>query len=401
MKGLRNMRCVWVLVLVSLVGSSAAWGLSDASIQAQGRRYAVQLPPGYVLELLTDGLKGPRLITFAPGGELLVGSRTGRVYRIPPPYTRPQVLVRFGGYPHSVALRAHDGAAELFVAETRGLYKASYQPGSGLKKKDFSRLAALPGGGSHTSRSVGVGPDGRVYVSLGISGNCVDEYLGAGYPLARRRGGVYVLDETGANPVLKAYASGLRNPVGFAWQPGSGALYATNNGPDHLGYEEPREYLSRLAEGSFHGMPWFQLIEGRIQRDRCIAGEPPRGLDEVVMPAATFDARNAPMGIAFVPEGAMDEGLVGDAVVALHGSWATRPRGGSGGDPATRRAPKLVVVDFEQRHAQGVRDLVTGFQLPNGTRWARPVGVAIGPDGALYFTSDSGVEGLFRLRRVR
>jgi predicted Rdx family selenoprotein len=75
------MRYVWVLVLASLVGSSAAWGLSDASIQAQDRRYAVQFPPGYVLELLTDGLKGPRLITFAPGGELLVGSRSGRRIR--------------------------------------------------------------------------------------------------------------------------------------------------------------------------------------------------------------------------------------------------------------------------------------------------------------------------------
>jgi glucose/arabinose dehydrogenase len=391
----------WVLVLACLAGSGVAAELSGASMQVPGGPYAVRLPQGYVLELLTDALKGPRLMTFAPGGELLVGSRSGRVYRIPPPYSRPQVLVRFGGYPHSVALRTRGGVTELFVAETKGLYRAPYRPGSGLKKRDFTRIAQLPGGGSHTSRSVGVGPDARVYVSLGISGNCVDEYLGERYPFGRRRGGVYVLDETGARPVLKAYASGLRNPVGFAWQSGSGALYATNNGPDHLGYDEPREYFSRLSEGSFHGMPWFQLIKGRIQRDRCIARHPPRGMDEVVMPVATFDARNAPMGVAFVPEGAMDEGLMGDAIVALHGSWATRPAGGFGGDPATRWAPKLVVVDFEQGRAQGVHDLVTGFQLPDGKRWARPVGVAIGPDGALYFTSDSGVEGLFRLRRSR
>lgn len=401
MKGLRKMRYVWVLVAAFLVGSGAAWGLSDASIEAQGRRYAVQLPQGYVLELLTDALEGPRLMTFGPGGELLVGSRSGRIYRIPPPYTTPQTLVRFGGYPHSVALRTRDGTTELWVAETRGLYRAPYRGGVGLERREFTRIAPLPGGGSHSSRSVGLGPDGRIYVSLGISGNCVDEYLDESYPFARRRGGVYVLDETGARPVLKPFASGLRNPVGFAWQKATGDLYATNNGPDHLGYDEPREYFSRLVEGSFHGMPWFQLIKGRIQRDRCIGGDPPRGLDEVVMPVATFDARNAPMGVAFVPQGALDEGLAGDAVVALHGSWATRPRGGFGGDPATRRPPKLVVVDFEQGRAQGVHDLITGFQLPDGTRWARPVGVAIGPDGALYFSSDGGVQGLFRLRQVR
>ena len=67
------------------------------------------------------------------------------------------------------------------------------------------------------------------------------------------------------------------------------------------------------------------------------------------------------------------------------------------GDPATRREPKLVRVRFAQGEAQGVEDFVTGFQLPDGQRWARPVGVGFGPDGALYFTSDSGTEGLFRL----
>ncbi len=401
MKDLIRGLWVWGLVLACPAGSGVAAELGEATVQVPGGPHALRLPQGYVLELLTADLKGPRLMAFGPEGELLVGSRSGRIYRIPPPYTRPQVLVRFGGYPHSVALRTRDGTTELWVAETRGLYRAPYRAGAGLEKRDFSRIVKLPGGGSHTSRSVGVGPDARVYVSLGISGNCVDEYLDESYPFARRRGGVYVLDESGPRPVLKLFASGLRNPVGFAWQGATGALYATNNGPDHLGYDEPREYFSRLTEGSFHGMPWFQLIQGRIRRDRCIGGDPPRGLDEVVAPAATFDARNAPMGVVFVPEGALDEGLAGAAVVALHGSWATRPAGGFYGDPATRRAPKLVVVDFEQGRAQGVRDLVTGFQLPDGTRWARPVGVAIGPDGALYFTSDSGTQGLFRLRRVR
>jgi glucose/arabinose dehydrogenase len=94
----------------------------------------------------------------------------------------------------------------------------------------------------------------------------------------------------------------------------------------------------------------------------------------------------------------MHKTLAHDAIVALRGSWGTQPSGGCIGDPASRREPKLVAVRFQDGKAQRVDDLVTGFQLHDGERWARPVGVAVGPDGALYFTSDSGVEGLFRLR---
>ena len=76
---------------------------------------------------------------------------------------------------------------------------------------------------------------------------------------------------------------------------------------------------------------------------------------------------------------------------------APQASGGRFGDSATRPPPKIVAVRFKNGEAQRVDDLITGFQRENGDRWARPVGVAIGLDGALYFTSDDGVQGLFRL----
>ena len=106
------------------------------------------------------------------------------------------------------------------------------------------------------------------------------------------------------------------------------------------------------------------------------------------------------MGVAFVPDGAMDARLARDAIVALRGSWGTNPGGGFFGSAASRRPPQVVVVRFKDGQAVRVDDLISGFQLPDGKRWARPVGVAIGPDGALYFSSDSEVNGLFRLKRV-
>lgn len=395
----RSRAAVWLCLAAVSVAQAGTETLKlvEQSLVVDGERRTVRVPEGYRLELLTDKLDGPRLLTFA-NGELLIGSKSGKIYRLAPPYTRPEVLVTLDGYPHSVAVRGD----ELLIAETEGLYRAFYKAGQPrILPQDVKLIAALPGGSSHSSRTVAIGPDGRVYLSLGISGNCSDQYLGSAYPFEARRGGVMVLREDVTPPRWEAYATGLRNPIGFAWHPETRELYASNNGPDHLGYDQPPEYFSHLTAGSFHGMPWFQYDGKSIRRDECIKRVSPHPIGDVVAPVATFPARSAPMGVAFVPAGAMDERFELDAVVALHGSWATQPSGGFLGDAATRRPPKIVAVRFEGAAAKRVDDLVTGFQAPNGNRWARPAGVALGPDGALYFTSDSDAEGLFRLKRAQ
>ena len=365
------------------------------SVRIMDAELPVTVPSGYEIELLSQELRAPRLLTFGPGGELFAGSRSGSIYRLEAPYRGVNVLVALDGYPHGVAFR--DG--EILIARTDGLYRAPWETGQRrLMARDVTLLAALPGGWGHNSRTVRVGPKGRVYASLGIRGNCSDEYLDADYPFDLRRGGILVLEEENDAARWSTYASGLRNPVGFDWHPKTGEMFASNNGPDHLGFELPPEYFSHIQAGSFHGMPWYQFDGARILRDPCIESDPPAA--EPVAPAATFPARSAPMGVAFVGPGALDERFTGDAVVALHGSWATSPSGGYAGDPSTRRHPKLVLVRFEGGKPRRVDDLVTGFQLPDGRRWARPVGVAFGPGGALYFTSDEGVNGLFRMRRV-
>ncbi|MES1982446.1 MAG: PQQ-dependent sugar dehydrogenase [Pseudomonadota bacterium] len=374
-----------------------ALSYEDQTLTLEGERVTVRVPQGYRMELLSR-LDSPRMLAFAANGDLFTGSESGKVYRLPPPYTKPQVLVQLPGYPHSVAFRQN----EILIARTNGLYRAPYQAGqASIAASSVVLLAALPAGGGHSSRTVRVGPDGKIYLSLGIQSNCSDEYLGKGYPFESQRGGVMVLREDGGKAQWEPYASGLRNPVGFDWQPGTSALYASNNGPDHHGFDQPPEYFSRLTPGSFHGMPWFQFDGKEFRRDNCVSSSPPRPVGEAVPPVATFSARSAPMGVAFVPPGGLSAQLADDAVVALHGSWGTQPSGDSSGDAATRRPPKLVAVRFESGQARRVDDLITGFQLPDGKRWARPVGVVIGPDNALYFSSDSGIAGLYRLKRMR
>src|SRR3989344_2156324 len=363
----------------------------EQTLQVGGTRQVARVPKGYRLTLLADKLDGPRLLTFADNKDLFIGSKSGMIYRVPPPYNLPEVLVRLDGYPHSMAFRR----GEILIARTDGLYRAPYQPDQkSIAPESVTLLARLPGGSGHSSRTVGVGPDGRVYVGLGIQGNCSDQYIGVGYAFDDRRGGILVLRD---DKHWEPYGSGLRNPVGFAWHPVTHAMYASNNGPDHSGFEQPPEYFSRIAPGSFHGMPWFQYDGKALTRDNCIKRAPPRSLEDVTAPVATFPARNAPMAVAFVPKGALEPALEFDAIVALRGSWGTKPSGGFFGAAATRRHPKLVAVRFAGGKAKRVDDLVTGFQLENGERWARPVGVAVGPAGALYFTSDEATQGLFRL----
>ena len=185
----------------------------NQTLALDGQQVQARVPKGYRLELLTGALDGPRLLTFAPNGDLFIGSKSGKVYRLAPPYTTPQVLVTLDGYPHSVAFRKD----EILIARTDGVYRAPYKPGQAkLAPAAVTLLAALPGGGGHNSRTVGVGPDGRVYASLGIQGNCSDQYIGEGYAFDDRRGGILVLRD---DKHWEPYGSGLRNPVGFAWHP--------------------------------------------------------------------------------------------------------------------------------------------------------------------------------------
>ena len=371
------------------------WRLHDQQLTISGEAWTLAIPAGMQLELLTDRLEQPRLMEFLPNGELLIGSRSGKVYRLEPPYRRAEVLVELEDYPHSLAYR--DG--ELLIAQTDGLYRADFKPGqTRIDWNAVELLAPLPGGGGHSSRTVAIGPDQRVYLALGISGNCSDEYLDPNYRFDDRRGGVLVLDESSRQPRWQTFASGLRNPVGFDWHPQTRVLYASNNGPDHLGYDQPPEYFAKLTPGSFHGMPWYQFDGTTILRDDCLRKPPPRPRGDVAIPVATFPARNAPMGVAFVPETALDTRFHNNAIVALKGSWGTKPSGGMFGERSTRRPPALVMVRFSDGEAADVVHIVSGFQRADGQRLARPVGVMTGPDGALYFTSDSHTEGLFRLR---
>jgi len=374
---------------------AAALTLQPQKLTVNGHTVMLQVPEGMRVDFIAP-LDSPRFLALGPENELLVGSRGASIYRMPWPYSQPEALVPRTGRNHSIAYRS----GSIYVAETGGLYTAPYTgPATALVPGDFSLVTPLPSQtGGHWSRTVVVGADQRLYIGIGVSSNCPDEYLDNSYPFERRRGGVYLLDESGGTPMLVPYSSGLRNPIGLAFHPDTGVLYATNAGPDNLGYDLPPEIFSPLSQGSFHGMPWFQFYNGAFRSGQCATSPPPRPKSEATPPAVTFDARSTPEGFAFVNDSSLGPDFTGNAVGAIHGSWAVPP----GGDSSTRRPPKIVMVRFAGGKPAGVTDIVTGFQRADGTRFGRPCGMIMGPDGRLYFTSDGGeVTGLFRLTRVK
>jgi len=389
------LRIIIFLILLGLnlmsVNQAVGVTLRSQALIVNGHIIQLKVPSGLKVEFLSS-MNRPRFLALGPRQELIIGSLGANIYRMKKPYRVPETLVSLTGRNHSVVYR--DG--KLFVAETAGLYAAPYSGSdTSLDSSDFILYVGLPSEtGGHWSRTVIVGPDTRLYIGIGISGNCSDEYLDVSYPFERRRGGVFVVDETVNPPQLIPFASGLRNPIGLAFNPETSVLYASNAGPDNLGYDQPPEVFSALSARSFHGMPWFQYYNGAFRSGECATSPAPRLSSEATPPSATFDARSTPQGIAFVTDAFLGDYFNGNALVAIHGSWAVAPGGGS----ETRRPPKIVMVKFFDGHPVDVENIVTGFQRSDGSRFARPSGMLMGPDGYLYFTSDAGeVTGLFRL----
>jgi glucose/arabinose dehydrogenase len=397
-KRIRACLCLLLLTVSAVQAQQPPEGFISDVINLGGKNYTAYHPEGFKLEPITFDLEIPRIIHLH-GDRMFIGSRSGKVYWLDPPYAKPIILSELDDYPHSAVVRGEF----IYIATKSRILRASYNNKTRyINPEDFEQYLSLPGGkGGHTSRTLKSGPDNQLYVSLGIRGNCSDEYLDNAYPLDKRRGGVFRIEEKYDQPILVPFASGLRNPVGFDWHPKSETMYASNNGPDHLGFDSPPEYFSRLTEGSFHGMPWYQFDGKQLIKDTCQQSTPPKPIESVTLPSVVFDSRNAPMDVAFIPDHANATEYIGDAIVALHGSWATAGDGSKNGDKTTRRPPKLVRVVFNNGKPVKVVDLLTGMQSVNtGDRWARPVGVAVAPDGDIYFTSDGGAKGLFRLKKT-
>ncbi|HSW14472.1 MAG TPA: sorbosone dehydrogenase family protein [Solimonas sp.] len=363
-----------------------------------------QPAPGLSVQAFADGLDHPRWLYVLPNGDVLVAETNapanppigliGRVEKL--------VMKRAGaGVPSAnriSLLRDTDGdgvadqrsvflqglnspfgmalvGSDFYVANTDALLRFPYTEGATQIGAPATKLAELPAGSNnrHWTKSLVASADGsKLYVGVGANSNIGE----AGLAVEEGRALIWEIDaKTGDKRV---YASGLRNPVGMAWEPQSGALWVAVNERDELGNDLVPDYMTSVREGGFYGWPWSyygQHVDERVQPQQ------PDLVAKAIAPDYALGPHTASLGLAHSQGTTLPAAYAQGMFVGQHGSWNRKPHSGY----------KVIFVPFRDGKPAGLpQDLLTGFLSADGKAQGRPVGVALDKGGALLVADDVG-----------
>jgi glucose/arabinose dehydrogenase len=356
--------------------------------------------PGLKVNAFATGLQHPRWIHVLPNGDVLVAEALS----VPRPiksafdyamFSTMKRAAAVGVSPNRITLLRDadgDGVAEtrevfleglnqpfgmalvgdtFYVGNTDGVVAFPYAAGARRITAAGRKLAEFKPGG-HWTRSLLPSPDGlKLFVGVGSLSNIGE----SGMALEEGRAAIHELDL--ASGRSRVFAAGLRNPVGLAWEPRTGALWTVVNERDGLGDETPPDYLTSVRDGSFYGWPycyWGQTVDDRVPRDAAAVAK-------ATTPDFALGGHTASLGLCWLPAGTLP-GIPAGMAIGQHGSW----------NRSTLSGYKVIFVPFENgRPAGPPRDILTGFLAPDErVSYGRPVGVAMGPDGSLLVADDVG-----------
>ncbi|HEU0051993.1 MAG TPA: sorbosone dehydrogenase family protein [Longimicrobium sp.] len=264
--------------------------------------------------------------------------------------------------------------SDLYVANADALVRFPYTAGATHIAAAPAMVAALPGGriNHHWTKNVVASPDGRrLYVSVGSNSNVADR----GMRNEEGRAAIWEIDPaTGAHRV---FATGLRNPVGMAWVPETGMLWAAVNERDELGSDLVPDYITSVRDGGFYGWP-YSYYGAHV--DRRVKPRRPDLVASALVPDYALGPHTASLGLAWSGGAALGAPFANGMFVGQHGSWNRTPRSGY----------KVIFVPFREGRPSGDPvDVLTGFLVGDDAR-GRPVGVAIDRRGALLVADDVG-----------
>ena len=273
----------------------------------------------------------------------------------------------------------------FYVANTDGMLRFDYEPGATRIIGVGQRILALPAGGynNHWTRNLLASADGsKIYVTVG-SGSNVQEY---GPENEVRRANILEINPDGSGE--RVYASGLRNPIGLQWLPGTGQLWTVVNERDELGDELVPDYFTSVREGGFYGWPYSYFGQNVEPRRK---GEHPELIAKALVPDVPLGAHVAALGLAFYDKTAFPARYRGGAFIGEHGSW----------NRAQFSGYKVVFVPFAGGRPGKPEDFLTGFLAGDAAHaYGRPVGVATLPDGSLL-VADDAADRLWRVSATR
>lgn len=370
--------------------TAKGWAPGHTPVAAQGLK----------VNAFATGLKHPRWIHVLPNGDVLAAEalsipraiRTAFDYAV---YATMKRAAAVGESPNQITLlrdRDGDGVAEerhtfkdglrqpfgmamldgtFYIGNTDALVSLPYADGANSLPGTPKHLAPFKPGG-HWTRSILPSPDGsKLYIGVGSETNIADKGMKA------EEGRACIWEYDRASGKARIFASGLRNAVGMAWEPTTGALWTVVNERDGLGDETPPDYLTQVVEGGFYGWPycyWGQTIDDRVQPDLALVAT-------ARQPDYALGGHTASLGLCWMPAGTLP-GYGEGMLIGQHGSWNRSNLSGY----------KLIHVPFKDGKPCGPpNDILTGFLSPDEKyAYGRPVGVTIGPDGSVLMADDVG-----------
>ncbi len=368
---------------------------------------APTVPAGFSVQKMASGLMSPRNVYALPNGDILVvqSLKQGKepVERLKNPFF--DLVFGFahsssqGGPTNQITLLRDsngDGKVELqsvlldklnspfgivlvgndlYVACTDAILRYRFAPGQTKIAGPGQKLIDLPAGliNHHWTKSLAASPDGsKLYVGVGSNSNVYER----GPEAETNRAAIWEVDlKTGASRI---YASGLRNPNGLTFYPGSNTLWTVVNERDELGSNLVPDYLTSVRPGAFYGWPFSyygQHVDPRVRPKN------PELVRRAIRPDYALSSHVAPLGLAFYGGGSFPAQFRGGAFIGEHGSWNREELNGY----------KVVFIRFENGRPVGKPiTFVDGFLNGKGQARGRPVGVAIDRSGALIVADDVG-----------
>jgi Raf kinase inhibitor-like YbhB/YbcL family protein len=348
-----------------------------AKLEPTDERLAqLKLPQGFRIARFAE-LVNPRMIAVAPDGTVYITQREPGTLTMLRDTDNDgiadvQKVVAAKKMLHGIALHHNT----MYLATVRSVFTAPINADGTLG--DVRLLVDdLPDGGQHPNRTLGVGPDSMLYISVGSSCNACRETNDEHAALLRLN--LQTMRRT-------IYASGLRNTLGFGWHPASQRLYGVDHGIDWLGDNEQQEELNEIVEGGRYGWPYVYADGKHVAHP-----QPPKEFTKAMWaqmskePALLYTPHSAPMQMVFYTGGQFPAEFRNDAFVAMRGSWNRWPPSGY----------EVIRVRFDQHGAPvRIEPFVSGFLVAGGAhgpegQFARLAGLAMAKDGALLLSDDT------------
>jgi glucose/arabinose dehydrogenase len=337
-------------------------------------------PAGFKVNLYADSLGTPRVIRTAPNGDIFLaesGSGQIRVYRGMTADGKPRQTEVFATHlnrPYGIAFYPLGPNPQwVYVGDTDEVVRFPYHNGDLKARGKAEHVVDLPHGGGHWTRDVAFSHDNKtMFVAVGSASNVDDPDVS---PAEKDRADILAFNPDGSDK--RVYAWGIRNPSGIAIDPKNGQLWTTVNERDGLGDNLVPDYITSVREGGFYGWPWWYM--GSHQDPRHV-GKHPELKDKVITPDVILQPHNASLQIVFYEANQFPEEYHGDLFAAEHGSW----------NKATRVGYEVIRIPrhHTDKASGEYEDFLTGFVLPNGEVWGRPVSLTVAPDGSLLVTDD-------------